>query len=393
MMLQDTLGSREGAFAVREETHDELRAEPLDVEPAGEWPEDIEVMADTSLTIPGRGDRPGDCGDYLPLKFCPECGSEHMLQHRCKGRRCPACEGIWTGERAEAATVRLQAARLAEPDGFRRRAIHAVASPESLGTSLDAFRRGASRAHELAQEHGIRGGAVIPHAFRVKEEVKAEYRSGVEKGEIRGIGIWAWLKEEREQNWRTSVYYSPHFHIIGLCEDMEESTPERDDGWNLKNIRPLTPVDGAKDSDAHSDMYGAFYYLLSHLSFDPEASNHSVRWFGETAYCNFSASEALELQEELTLESAVEELREEASGNEESHTCEEGCGDTVLESIREARRQLENERWCNEIGSEQQARLLAAWRWVAGEERPPPGLKHPPSKADAGEALEALVRG
>ena len=79
MMLQDTLGSREGAFAVREETHDELRAEPLDVEPAGEWPEDIEVMADTSLTIPGRGDRPGDCGDYLPLEFWPECGREHML--------------------------------------------------------------------------------------------------------------------------------------------------------------------------------------------------------------------------------------------------------------------------------------------------------------------------
>jgi len=390
MMLQDTLGSREGAFAVREETHDELRAEPLDVEPTGDWSEDIEFMADTSLTIPGRGDQPGDCGDYLPLKFCPECGSEHMLQHRCKGRCCPACESIWTGERAEAATVRLQAARLSEPDGWRRRAIHAVASPDDLGSSIDAFRRGASRAHEIAQDHGIRGGAVIPHAFRVKEEVKEEYEDGVERGEIRGMGIWAWLKREREQDWRASTYYSPHYHVIGLCEDMVESTPEEDNGWNLKNIRSLEAVDGVGDDEAHSDVYGAFYYLLSHLSFDPDASNHSVRWFGETAYCNFSASEALELQDELTLESAVEELRDETTGNEEAYTCEDGCGDTVLASIREAQRYLKNERWCDEIGRDQQARLLAAWRWVAGEEAPPPGLKHPSSPAAANETLDAL---
>jgi hypothetical protein len=270
--------------------------------------------------------------------------------------------------------------------------VHAVVGPDELGVSVDAFRRGASRAHELAQEHGIRGGAVIPHAFRVKDDVEAEWRDGVEKGEIR-TGIWAWLKDEREQDWRASVYYSPHYHIVGLVEDMKESTPEEDDGWIVKNIRPVEPLDDTDDTEAHNDVYGLLYHLLSHLSFDPEASNHSVRWFGETAYCNFSASEALELQEELTLESAVEELRDESTGSGESHTCEEGCGDTVLESIREARRQLENERWCNEIGSEQQARLLAAWRWVAGEERPPPGLKHPPSKADAGEALEALVRG
>lgn len=391
MMLQDTLGSREGAFAVREETHDVARAEPLDVVSTGEWPEDIKVMADTSLTIPGRGDRPGDCGDYLPLKFCPDCGGEHMLEHRCKGRRCPNCESIWTGERAEAATVRLQAARLAEPDGYSRRAIHAVASPEDLGTSVGAFWRGAAKAYELGREHGIRGGAVVPHAFRVKAEVKAEYREGVQNGEIRGMGIWKWLKDERAQNWRASVFYSPHYHIIGLCKDMVESTPEEDDGWILKNIRPLEAVEGAEDSEAHDDVYGAFHYLLSHLSFDPEASNHSVRWFGEMAYCNFSASEVLELREELALESAVEDLRDESIGKEEPHTCEKGCGDTVLESIREARRLLENERWCNKIGSEQQARLLAAWRWVAGEEAPPPGLKRPRTEGDAQEALEALL--
>jgi hypothetical protein len=384
------------SFAVREPASSDGRPspEPADAPAGVAWPEEPGAVADTSLTIPGRGDRPSDCGDYMPLKYCPECGEPHMVEHRCKGRRCPSCEAIWTGERAEAATVRLEAARLAEPDGARRRVVHVVVSPpESFDETVDGYRRGARRANTLAKAHGIRGGAVIPHGYRVKESVKEEYREGVREGRIEKRGVWSWLKERYDgSRWRAAVYYSPHYHVVGLAEDVAASSPEADDGWVVSRIRSLDRVNGAADKPAHEDAYGLFYYLLSHATFDPEGSAHMVRWFGEYAYSNFSPSDELGAGRYDVLERTVAELREEGGAEGEAHECEQGCSEVVLASITEAPRHLQSRAWCEEVGGGAQQRLEAAVDWVYGDARPPPGLAHPPSKADASEALEALVR-
>jgi len=388
MVMQRELNG-DGAFAVREPEPSTRSVEDASQPEAIEWPEEPGVVADTSLTIPGMGDRPEKCGTYLPLKYCPDCGEHEMLEHRCKGRRCPNCKSVWIGDRAEAVTKRLQAARLDEKPGVERRLLHTVFSPpETVGDSLSAFRRAAKKANRLGKEHGIRGGVVVPHAFRVKQSVKESYREAVKKGGFSG-GIWKWIRQEYGSRWRAAIYYSPHFHIIGLCRDFVPSSPEEDSGWVAKNIRSLEPLGSVADKEAHDDVYGLVSYLASHASFDPEGSGHVFRWFGETAYCNFSVSDVLSEGLESALERAVTEVREEGGGSDESAECND-CGEE-MRPILEAARQLENPGWCDHIGREKQRELAAALSWLRGESVPPPGLRSPGSKAGAKEALDTML--
>jgi hypothetical protein len=392
-MKQQTVTSH-AAFAVREPEPDPVRAEPELAEQPEEidWPETLESVADTSLTVPGQGDRPDKCGTYLPLKYCPDCGEHQMLEHRCKGRRCPACDSLWVADRAEVVTERLQAARLDEEPGVARRLLHVVVSPPESETAntLSAFGRDGKKAYQLAQEHGVRGGVLIPHPFRVKESVKKEYRRGVREGKITTRGLWKWLLEERDGGWRAAVYYSPHYHILGLCADLEPSSPSEDDGWVVKNIDSLEPLGSVTDKESHDDVFSRASYLLSHTGFDPEESGHVLRWFGETAYCNFSTSDALSEGAERALSRTIEEVREEGGGLEGTHDCGD-CGEE-LRPIMEAADQLQDKRWCDEIGREKQRELVAAVEWLRGERHPPPGMRNPASAAAASDVLERMVR-
>lgn len=163
--IQETLGTSIRGYALRDSTPtpDAPRVETADAPDGMGWTEDeMDYLADSSLTVPGRGDRAPGCGDYLPLKFCPVCGEPEMLEKRCKQRSCPACHTLWMGDAAERATVRIVAARESEPDGIDRRAVHVVASPpEGAIETTGAFESGARTAHQLAREHGIRGGVVV----------------------------------------------------------------------------------------------------------------------------------------------------------------------------------------------------------------------------------------
>lgn len=206
-------------------------------------------------------------------------------------------------------------------------------------------------------------------------------------------GLWAWLKDEYEgSRWRSAVYYSPHYHVVGLAEDVAASSPEADDGWVVSNIRSLESVNRGSDKSAHEDVYGLFYYLLSHTSFDPDGSGHTVRWFGEYAYCNFSPEEAIPRTAYRALENTVARIRESGAEELDPHRCEEGC-EKILKPIREAGDKLQNPAWCEEIGQDAERTLEAALAWVRSDRPPPPGLRHPRTTAAAHEALDAIVDG
>jgi hypothetical protein len=388
--LQDTLSSAhaDAPFAVRalEPVEPERPAEPADLDESLGWSEsEIEYLAGGGLTIPGRGDRSEGCGDYLPLKFCPKCGEPELLEKRCKQRTCPACESLWTGEQAERAAVRLVAAREAEPDGLQRRAVHAVASlPEGEVETITQFRRAGKEAYALAKEKGVRGGVVVPHAYRVNDDVKAAFRE-VEPE----MGIWRWLKDERPEDWRTLVHFSPHFHIVGLAEDVAASDPDADDGWVFKRIRTLERHNWRREAP-YEDVYGLLYYLLTHASFDPAESRHVLRWFGSLSYNSFSTDEVADWKVSV-IERMVRLQRENARVAPVDYECREDDCHALLEpTYRNARERLDEPEWCDRVGKESVRRLQVAADWLAGMDTPPPGMRHPRTQGQGREALDKM---
>lgn len=375
---------------------------------AGAWPEDMETRfyAEGSMAIPGKGDPGANCGEWFPKEFCDECGEPHLGVSRCEQRTCPNCSGAWTRRRAEKITRRLAAARYAQPDGIERRAIHAVTSaPEGEIQSLRDVKQGYRDAYGLAKEMGVRGGVVIFHGFRVTEAAKSLYEAAKGSGDWdpdTDGKLWSFVRSRETrlergigegEDWRALTYWSPHWHILGLCEDFAEDTPDEQDGWVARNIRSLESFSLTAD-EAYDDMVGAARYLLSHATFESGTSKDCVRWFGDLATTKFSPEEALSEGTLSVIErkarEAAESHEERGDGSEEDEECE-NCGSQSRSPIWEAGGALLDKSWCERIGREQQRKLQAAFEWAIGERPPPEGLKHPTTEEDAREALEALL--
>lgn len=362
---------------------------------AGRWQEELDygVYADSSMTLPGQGEPGPNCGVWKPADFCDECADIGHAPNRCERRSCPNCDGEWTRQRAVGATVRLQGARHTEPKDVSRRLVHAtVSAPEGAITTLQDVYDGFKDAYELAKEQGVRGGVAVFHGFRVRESVKAEYREADPD-----MGIWRWIRTERDEDWRTLTYWSPHWHIIGLCRDLAEDNPDAQDGWVVRRMpTKFAPMRSLTDRESYENVVGAVRYLMSHATFEEGTTRDCVRWFGDLATTKFRPEEELSEGALNTVERITEEVVGEsdgddgAGGEEEVEPCEE-CGATSRSPIWEAGAALMDRGWCERIGREQQRRLTAAFEWAIGERKPPPGLKNPQSEEQAEEALQELV--
>ena len=379
---------------------------------AGAWPEEMDVgfYAASSMTIPGKGEPGKRCGEWFPHEFCDECGEVHLGQSRCEQRDCPHCSGAWSRRRAEKGTVRLGAARYQAEEGLDKRAIHAVMSaPEGSIRTLTDVSRGFREAYELAQGKGIRGGVAIFHGFRVTDRGKEAFREAKRQGqwrEDRDGKLWSFVRSREKRvdrgldagTWRDLTYWSPHWHIIGLCRDFEEDDPDEQDGWVARRIRSLQSF-SLTDTDGYADMVGAFRYLLSHATFESDTSKDCVRWFGELATTKFSPEEELS---EGTLSVIERKAREVAGDDRDEGDVEEGeeeaepercecCGSTSRSPIWKAGSALMDPGWCDRIGREKEKRLKAAFEWAIGERPPPAGLKNPRTESEAEAALAALL--
>lgn len=361
-------------------------------ESAGAWPEDMEMnfYAESSMTLPGESEPGKNCGVWGPQDFCDECGEVGFGPSQCEQRGCPNCWWKWSGNRAENITVRLAAGRHAADDGLGKRAVHTVASPpEGEIRTLADVQQGFRDAYELAKERGVRGGVCLFHGFRVREAVKEEFRAEDPDG-----GIWKWIRE-RPEDWRDLTYWSPHYHIVGLARDIEADTGDSGDVWRFRRIRSLKRF-SLTDPEAYDDMAGLSRYLLSHLTFESDASTDSVRWFGELSTAKFSPERELSEGALSTIQRYAEEVvgsvddRGDGDGHEEDCECEE-CGASSRSPIWEAGHALMDQSWCERIGREQQRRLSAAFEWAIGERRPPPGLLRPSTEEECRESFAALL--
>jgi hypothetical protein len=362
----------------------------------GAWAEDLDVpiYADSSLTLPGMGDPGKNCGEAIPIEFCEKCGEPHFSTVSCDQRQCPDCWESWRGDRTEGVVRRLAAARRAAGDGLDRRALHAVVSPpEGEVRSLTDVSQMMRRAYDLAREAGMRGGVAIPHGWRVTDSAEREWRASDSDR-----GIWAWIRE-REEDWRTATYWSPHVHIIGLAREFGPNQPEEQDGWVVERIRSLDEW-SLTDPDGYEDMARATGYLLSHAAYEPESNTDSVRWWGDLHPSNFSPDGDLDDGALPSLSEGVYKVirrySQEAVGvdldeMEEPSECQrDGCSGR-RRTIHQATDWLQDREWCEQIGAERERRLATAIDWLCGDVRPPPGMCNPATPEEAEEALEAIL--
>lgn len=369
-------------------------SEAVEVEDApGAWPEDMETAfyAESSVTLPGMSSPGQNCGTWRPQEFCKACGEPSFGPSRCEQRGCPDCWWKWSANRTEKVVTRLGAARHAADDAQGKRAVHTVASPpEGEIRTLADVQQGFRDAYALAKERGVRGGVCIFHGFRVRDAVKAEYREEDPDG-----GIWAWIRE-RDADWRTLTYWSPHYHVVGLARDVEADRGDSGDVWRFRRVRSLERFT-LTDRDGYDDMAGCTRYLLSHLTHETDGSTDSVRWFGSLSTASFSPEEELSEGALSTIERTAGEVvgsldRRGEGDDEQGEDCECGeCGACSMAPIWDAGGALMDKSWCERIGREQQRRLSAAFEWAIGERQPPPGLKRPTTEEEAREAFSSVL--
>lgn len=334
------------------------------------------AIAGSFLTLPGMGEKPGDCGDYLPLEFCDECAELGFLERQCKSRDCPDCWEIWTAERTQSAVERLTAYRLTR----QPRIVHATVSPES-GTvqtlaDIDRYR---SKAQELAREHGMGGGACVFHPWRVLPDVKEEIPGDEEQQ-------WQYVREN-DKPWREQVYWSPHWHIIGPCMDFKADTEEN--GWTVRRLSAADRIDSVADTESYESVAGMVRYVLSHAGYEEEKAKDAITWFGAAHPTQFVPDEELP---EATVEK-VEAVAEAVVGldHEKDDSCPcSDCSGGMVPMCR-ARSYLQRSRWCESISAENEERLVAAREWIVGDRVPPPGRRHPKTAEQSHEAFEHLL--
>jgi hypothetical protein len=373
-------------------------------EEPGAWSEDLEtsVYGENTLAIPGMGESADRCGEWFPKQFCDgEDHHVHLGQHLCGRRTCSRC---WSGQWARPRTVnvisRLGAGRYAEPEGIRRRAVHvAISPPEGDVEGPSELFRYRSKAVEKAREHGIRGGVMVAHPWRVTDDAKDEFR---ELEEFDG-GIWRWVRENKT-HWRDQVHWSPHFHAVGLSTDVKAGTGE--DGWVVKNIErngshALEPFH-ITDGDGYEDMARVVRYLLSHAGVDDDGDRQAVTWFGSLHATNFDPEKELSEGAWSAIQRRSEEIvgsdgdRGEQDGDEiDEEACPvDGC-DGELHPIWDVPAFIDQRG--SDLSLEALTRLRTAFDWAIGddddEEAPQDGWPRPQSQQEAQAVSDSLLGG
>lgn len=261
-----------------------------------------ELEKDPLWELPSHGRAYDDCGK-IRVKGCDHVEDHpngkvfgRFYKRNCRRKQCPICYEGWAIAEAERSLVRLgsfvsgsrdvdrlilrlkkdmienpkpkeffhrelvsQLEKMATAKGFRP--IHVVLSPpkklhDQFRTS-DGYRGMRKLAYQIAKDHGLYGGAVIVHPYRLRcsncHSTIPDYMKRCPK--CHGI----------EFEW----FFSPHFHFIGYgwIRGTKEGYVEH--GWIVKNL-------GIRKS-----VFATFQYLLSHAGV---SKFHTTTWFGKLSY-------------------------------------------------------------------------------------------------------------
>jgi hypothetical protein len=400
---EPTWGGLSADPAFRFDGDDGGDADAPEADPDGAaWPDGLDpaAVAAGAFVLRGTGEQPAKCGTWQPRRFCSICGGVHLAESKCETRDCPACHAASVARSAESVTARLSGVRHAQDSAAEKRAVHVVVSaPSGAVTTVPEVWDSFGHVYDLAAQHGVRGGWAIFHGFRPTEECQREFRQIKELNEMLGgsvnMGIWDYIRFHGRP-WRSLVRWAPHWHILGLSEDVAPNDPEGDDGWIVARLRSLEKyalTDAVDGSDGFSDTASVARYLIDHSTHESASTTPVSRWFGEAATASFSMSDLPASSARTIEKKAHEAVYGDGEGpdeeSDETPRCDE-CGGP-LEPIWDAGSALADPRWCEEIGRERQQRLSAAYRWSIGAAIPPPGLRHPSTEDEAEQALATLM--
>jgi hypothetical protein len=351
-------------------------------------------------TLPGKGESGPECGRWLPGGVCNACGDVKPIMQQCERRTCSDCWARWARQASVRAATRVQAFRHTQPDNYKRQIQHAVVSaPEGEIQSTREFFEGKKKAAEIAESKGWRGFAVIAHPWRVEPKTRREY-----KRENPDVGLWVWLRREKEDIYQ-HIYWSPHYHIIGLSgQGMEEG--KESDEWLyrvLSTENPYKPYEGTRDRDSHGEVYGTFRYLLSHTGWPEDSTRQAVTWYGCLAN-NVFVEEANEewqhekpsegvlsvLQREIEVVASADESAaesdESAAESDEREECDcDGCEGEVIDVFDVKAYLRQRDPPPDVVRSMKLAR-----KWRLKEVQPPPGAKRPSTREGFREAWRVL---
>jgi len=296
----------------------------------------------------------------------------------------------------------VQAARWGLDDGIERRAVHVVASPPAGSvTSLADVKRYRKRAIEKGKEAGVRGGVTVFHGFRTTEETDRLY-----KAKDLDVGKWEWIREH-DRGWRSFVYWSPHYHIIGLATEVEPPSSD----WVVSRLSTLDPMKNLSRRDSYESVAKTAQYLLSHATYESSDDGKGVKavtWYGDLHPSNFTPDPtdvdarktepkleapshgAYKVIQRVAAEVTHSDGKEKRDGGGRAECDDESCNGELLE-IWDAGRLLADVKFCDRLDKDTERRLRTAFEWAVGDRRPPPGLKRPRSREDAEEALESLL--
>jgi len=250
----------------------------------------------------GHGKAYVDCGK-IRVKGC-DYVEDHgngkvfgrFYKRNCRRKQCPVCFEGWAISEAERALIRMATfvsgrrevhrlimklkkqmrdkpmpkeifhrilvsnlERMATAKGFRP--IHVVLSPpkklhDQFRTS-DGYRNMRKLAYRIAKRHGLYGGSMIIHSYRLRcQNCGSSIPDHKKKCPKCGGFEFEW-------------YFSPHFHFVGYgwIRMMKEDYAEH--GWIVKNLK------------TRKSVFATFQYLLSHAGV---SKFHTTTWFGKLSY-------------------------------------------------------------------------------------------------------------
>jgi hypothetical protein len=252
--------------------------------------------------LPGHGKSYFDCGQ-IQFKGCDHVENHdhgkvfgRWFKRNCRRKSCPKCFEGWASAEAERALIRMASfasgsreverlikwhkvemvknpkskakfhrdlvvdlEKLANPKSFR--AIHVVLSPSKVDCKkakrYDGYLDLRKVAYEIAKNHGLYGGSMIVHPYRLRCS-RCHSR------------IFDYQKSCRKcHGSKFEWFFSPHFHIVGYGWIRNVKSGFSKHGWIVKNLR------------VRKSVFATFQYLLSHAGV---SRFHTTTWFGKLSY-------------------------------------------------------------------------------------------------------------
>jgi len=330
-----------------------------------------------TVKIPGVGEPPNRCRGLSPVGFCDH-GHVALGRSSCDTRYCPDHWRGWVRDGTEGAVARLAAFREAA-EGWGKRLVHVVASPDVDRVSTERFWSLRSDAQDAVRAAGARGGYCIAHPYRTSDTADRLFEAAVRHGEWEEEwGRWSFLRDWAGgdwEDWEPLIEAGPHYHFLAAVEDFDpDAIPE---GWVVKNVRSFSRFE-KRDLESYEDMARAAWYLRTHGA--AEAHRQTATWFGEMHPAAFDPEEELGAVEwHFIQERAAEAVGlppEETKEGEEEQRCEVEDCEAVVHPIEELGAYLADTSWVRSIPPKRRHRLRAVEIWVFEETViPPPAVR------------------